>query len=115
MTGNPDSNNKKPAVRSKGESGAVAKKADLQPTWTDKEGKVHRKRILTGDRTTGALHIGHYVGSLKNRVELQHQYDTFILMADVQARVLDDSGVRLRPEIVWWGDGEAPAVFVDER
>lgn len=45
----------------------------------------HKKRILTGDRTTGKLHLGHYVGSLKTRVELQHEYDSFILLADVQA------------------------------
>lgn len=45
----------------------------------------NRKRILTGDRTTGKLHLGHYVGSLKTRVELQHEYETFILLADVQA------------------------------
>lgn len=43
------------------------------------------KRILTGDRTTGKLHLGHYIGSLQNRVRLQDQYDTFILLADVQA------------------------------
>ena len=44
-----------------------------------------KKRILTGDRPTGRLHIGHYVGSLKNRVLLQEEYDTFIEIADVQA------------------------------
>ncbi len=44
-----------------------------------------KPRILTGDRPTGPLHIGHYFGSLKNRVELQDQYDTFIIIADVQA------------------------------
>jgi tryptophanyl-tRNA synthetase len=44
-----------------------------------------KKVILTGDRPTGPLHIGHYVGSLKNRVELQHTHDQFIIMADVQA------------------------------
>jgi tryptophanyl-tRNA synthetase len=43
------------------------------------------KRILTGDRPTGRLHLGHYVGSLHNRVRLQHEYDTYILIADVQA------------------------------
>ncbi len=42
-------------------------------------------RILTGDRTTGRLHLGHYVGSLQSRVQLQHEYDTFILLADIQA------------------------------
>jgi len=44
-----------------------------------------QKRILTGDRPTGPLHLGHYVGSLKNRVKLQDQYDTYLLIADVQA------------------------------
>lgn len=46
-----------------------------------------KKRILTGDRPTGRLHIGHYFGSLKKRVELQEnpEYDPFILIADVQA------------------------------
>ncbi|HKM06061.1 MAG TPA: tryptophan--tRNA ligase [Sphaerochaeta sp.] len=44
-----------------------------------------RKRILTGDRTTGRLHLGHYVGSLKSRVELQDIYEEFILLADIQA------------------------------
>jgi len=43
------------------------------------------KTILTGDRPTGNLHIGHYFGSLKQRVELQDKYDTFIEIADVQA------------------------------
>lgn len=44
-----------------------------------------RKRILTGERPTGRLHIGHYVGSLENRVKLQNDYETFIIIADVQA------------------------------
>ena len=46
------------------------------------------KIILTGDRPTGRLHLGHYVGSLKRRVELQNsgQYDkVFIMIADAQA------------------------------
>jgi tryptophanyl-tRNA synthetase len=43
------------------------------------------KRILTGDRPTGPLHLGHYVGSLQNRVRLQHDYDTYVLIADIQA------------------------------
>ena len=43
------------------------------------------KRILTGDRPTGPLHLGHYVGSLQNRVKLQSEYDTFVLIADIQA------------------------------
>lgn len=48
-------------------------------------GSPIRKRILTGDRPTGRLHLGHYVGSLRDRVALQHEYDTFIIVADVQA------------------------------
>ena len=43
------------------------------------------KTIITGDRPTGRLHLGHYFGSLQNRVKLQYDYDTFILIADVQA------------------------------
>ena len=44
-----------------------------------------QKIILTGDRPTGKLHLGHYVGSLLNRVKLQREYDTYIIIADVQA------------------------------
>jgi tryptophanyl-tRNA synthetase len=40
-------------------------------------------RMLTGDRPTGKLHLGHYVGSIANRVRLQHQYETFLLIADL--------------------------------
>lgn len=43
------------------------------------------KRILTGDRPTGKLHLGHYVGSLSNRVKLQDEYEQFVMIADVQA------------------------------
>jgi tryptophanyl-tRNA synthetase len=42
-------------------------------------------RILTGDRPTGKLHLGHYFGSLENRVKMQDIYDQFILIADIQA------------------------------
>ena len=44
-----------------------------------------KKRILTGDRPTGKMHIGHYFGSLKSRVKLQDEHETFIEVADVQA------------------------------
>lgn len=44
-----------------------------------------KKRIVTGDRPTGKLHIGHYFGSLVNRIKLQDEYETYILVADVQA------------------------------
>lgn len=74
------------------------------------------QRILTGDRPTGKLHLGHYVGSLKNRVELQNEYEVFILVADlhslttkgdtteikenVRSLVLDQLAVGLDPEKV---------------
>lgn len=41
--------------------------------------------ILTGDRPTGPLHLGHYAGSLRGRVELQHKHKQFIMIADMQA------------------------------
>lgn len=50
--------------------------------------------ILTGDRPTGALHLGHFVGSLKQRVALQSQYPQTILIADMQA--LTDNGTDLK-------------------
>lgn len=42
-----------------------------------------KKRILTGDRTTGKLHLGHYVGSLANRLRLQDEYECFFIIADL--------------------------------
>lgn len=41
--------------------------------------------ILTGDRPTGPLHLGHYVGSLKNRTLFQKDYNQFLIIADTQA------------------------------
>jgi tryptophanyl-tRNA synthetase len=41
--------------------------------------------ILTGDRTTGPLHLGHYIGSLRTRVQLQNEAQQFLLLADAQA------------------------------
>lgn len=46
---------------------------------------MSKKRILTGDRPTGRLHLGHYVGTLKNRVQLQDEYEVFILIADLHS------------------------------
>ena len=46
---------------------------------------MEQKRILTGDRPTGKMHIGHYFGSLLNRVKMQEEYETYIEVADVQA------------------------------
>jgi len=59
-----------------------------------------RYRVLTGDRPTGALHIGHYFGSLRNRVELQRlQIETFIVIADYQV-LTDRDSVTAIPENV---------------
>lgn len=44
-----------------------------------------KERMLSGDRVTGKLHLGHYAGSLHNRVNLQSRYDTLVMLADVQA------------------------------
>lgn len=44
-----------------------------------------KKRILTGDTPTGKLHLGHYVGTLENRIKLQDEYETFIILANVHS------------------------------
>jgi tryptophanyl-tRNA synthetase len=44
---------------------------------------MERKRILTGDRPTGKMHLGHYVGSMANRVRLQDEYECFFIIADL--------------------------------
>lgn len=53
---------------------------------------MRRKRILTGDRPTGQLHLGHYVGTLINRIRLQNEYECFFIIADLQVLTdhLDD-------------------------
>lgn len=75
-----------------------------------------KKVILTGERPTGALHIGHYFGSLENRIKLQNDYEMFIMSADMQAltdnfenpkkiqdnvfeTILDNLAVGINPEI----------------
>lgn len=59
-----------------------------------------KKIILTGDRPTGPLHLGHYVGSLKARVELQNKYNTYIIIADAQALTDNaDSPEKIRKNI----------------
>jgi len=65
-----------------------------------------RLRILTGDRPTGKLHLGHFVGTLANRVKLQDEYECFFLVADlhmlttrVEAELLAETGRNVR-EIV---------------
>ncbi|WP_067216041.1 tryptophan--tRNA ligase [Marinomonas gallaica] len=51
---------------------------------------IKKEKILTGDRATGQLHLGHFVGSLQQRVELQHDYEQTVLVADLQG--LTDNG-----------------------
>jgi len=55
------------------------------PMSTNGTAPQKKGRILTGDRPTGALHLGHYVGSLANRVRLQDAYDCFFIVADYHA------------------------------
>lgn len=60
------------------------------------------QRILTGDRTTGRLHIGHYFGSLESRLKLQDEYDTFIILADLQVlydHLDDEKGKAIRTNV----------------
>jgi tryptophanyl-tRNA synthetase len=55
-----------------------------------------KKRILTGDRPTGKMHLGHYVGTLANRVRLQEEYDCFFLVADLHMLTTRTELERLR-------------------
>ncbi len=57
--------------------------AETKTAHTDTAYKPTWKRMLTGDRPTGALHLGHYVGSLRMRLDLQDKIDTFVLIADL--------------------------------
>jgi len=84
-----------------------------------------KKRILTGDRPTGQLHLGHYVGTLKNRVRLQDKYDCFFIIADLQVLtdhlenhssiegnvfevMCDYLGVGLKPENTFFVQSQVP-------
>ena len=72
-----------------------------------------KKRILTGDRPTGALHLGHYVGALENWVRLQSEYECYFLIADYQVSDYVDQ-ISLIRESVWrycstgWRSGSTP-------
>jgi tryptophanyl-tRNA synthetase len=61
---------------------------------------IERKRILTGIRPTGALHLGHYAGALENWVRLQNDYECYFLIADYQVSDYADDIARVR-ESVW--------------
>ena len=57
--------------------------------------------VLTGDRPTGPLHLGHYAGSLKNRINLQHRHKQFVLIADVQGLTDNaDDPVKVRRSVL---------------
>jgi tryptophanyl-tRNA synthetase len=61
---------------------------------------MERKRILTGIRPTGALHLGHYAGALHNWVRLQHEYETFFLIADYQVSDYAGEEERVRQSVI---------------
>jgi len=93
--------------------------------------KEQQQRILTGDRPTGKLHLGHYVGSLANRVRLQHEHDCFLIIADlhtlttrparaeitqveqhIRDLVLDHLAVGIEPErVTFYVQSRVPAVY----
>ncbi|HEX7456326.1 MAG TPA: tryptophan--tRNA ligase [Candidatus Nanoarchaeia archaeon] len=58
-----------------------------------------KKRILTGDRPTGKLHLGHYVGSLKNRLRLQDEFEVYLLVADLHALTTNTDTAELQQNI----------------
>src|SRR5450756_2306859 len=65
----------------------------------------HKGRVLTGDRPTGKLHLGHYVGTLVNRVRLQDEYECFFLVADyhvltTRLQNLDEIGQDIRDVVL---------------
>ena len=59
-----------------------------------------RKRILTGVRPTGTLHLGHYVGALENWIRLQREYECFFLIADFQVSDHADDIARVRDSVL---------------
>ena len=56
----------------------------------NKKKNIKKEKVLTGDRATGQLHLGHFVGSLQQRIKLQHDHEQTILVADLQG--LTDNG-----------------------
>jgi tryptophanyl-tRNA synthetase len=65
--------------------------ANADATRADDASLAVRARVLTGDRPTGPLHLGHYAGSLRSRLALQQTHDQTVLIADLQA-LTDRSG-----------------------
>src|SRR5580765_2554016 len=58
-----------------------------------------KQRVLSGMRPTGALHLGHYAGALKNWVRLQDEYDCYFLIADYQVSDYADDFARVRSSV----------------
>lgn len=87
------------------------------------------KRILTGDTPTGKLHLGHFVGTLENRVKLQNEYEVFIILADTHALttlsedpaeikeytkevLLDNLSVGLDPQkVTFFKESDVPEIY----
>jgi tryptophanyl-tRNA synthetase len=68
-----------------------------------------KKRLLTGDRPTGKLHLGHLVGSINNRVRLQDQYESYFLIADLHMLTTKNS-----PEAIAQIDKNAHEMVLDQ-
>jgi len=68
-----------------------------------------KKRLLTGDRPTGKLHLGHLVGSINNRVRLQDQYESYFLIADLHMLTTKNS-----PEAIAQIDQNAHEMVLDQ-
>ncbi|MEE8513609.1 MAG: tryptophan--tRNA ligase, partial [Gammaproteobacteria bacterium] len=59
------------------------------------------RRVLSGMRPTGQLHLGHYHGVLKNWIELQHEYESFFFVADWHALTTEYEDPMIIGETVW--------------
>lgn len=70
---------------------------------------AEKKRLLTGDRPTGKLHLGHLVGSINNRVRLQNKYESFFLVADLHMLTTKNS-----PEDIAQVDKNAHDMLLDQ-
>jgi tryptophanyl-tRNA synthetase len=69
---------------------------------------TQKKRMLTGDRPTGKLHLGHYVGSLVNRVKYQYEYESIFIIADLHMLTTKSA-----PEEIAKIDENAHAIVLD--
>jgi tryptophanyl-tRNA synthetase len=83
-----------------------------------------KQKILTGDRPSGKLHLGHYAGSLENRVRLQETHDQFVMIADIQAltdnfedpKKITDSVMEVAKDYLAVGlDPEKTTIFIQSQ